>query len=1847
MLAMNGLQQIENHPDAQIHRLDITFYYDETSPNSTDALSNAIKQLLIEAERAAEKGGILILSDKQAGPHQVAIPDLIAVAAVRRHLENKNYVRRVSLVVDSYQINGPHQASTLLALGANAVYARGAYAKINERYQSDKPREKAENYRKALDKCLLKTMGKMGLTDVDNYINGHYVAALGLDLSHSAASALDAAPTLANIFPSIYSPLKGINLSHVAASIVLRHHQAHNPIYNFSVLPYSGYYMPEKDGIKHGYGPEVINAFTEWLKAEEVRSTLWRLHRILERRGHPDFVRDTRIFTPAEGFVDPSLKNAEGYYLPDEMKSFELALLSEASSLEPQKVYLEFYGDTLVYTIKGEGEDASPLIGRLKFDHIDLAIKQPVTLQQLQPYAAKIVSLISQRGIFQAERFNASAAFKKMEATIEAYRKKYPTSLRDHLVINPGIKGAALRKFLKLPDCSTYQAQSQAEIRSLLCAGNMSQGALTVTNPETPTKIGAHETLTRGMNAVGALSASGEGSEAPQDLRDSSKLKSTRGKQIASGRFGVSAMQISCAKEVEIKVAQGAKPGEGGQLPGLKVSVRFAAQRGGLPGMPFISPPPHHDIYSIEDLEQLIHDIKSVNPNTSVSVKLVASQGIGTIAVGVAKAGADVINIAGNSGGTGAAQQSSIKHAGLPAELGLAEVDKALRQTKLRDLVKLRVSGAFKTSEDVILAAILGADLFEFGTTSMLTLGCKMQRTCDRSCQPGVTTDAHLFKGDQLNTERYYLNLAASIQARLHELGVTSLEELKGRTELLELIDLPADIKNLYDFSPLLKRDNLPPRLTVSELDKAQKQRQTLLKRAQEDALLETIRQFFQANPDGQFHSEILVLTTQNRSFGARIAGAFVQHLEQHPQARIVLNTQGYAGQSFGFVLPKGMAICHLGVVQDGCGKSMTGGELSLITPNIASDYRADDNTIAGNALFYGASGGKGFINGVVGHRFGILCKGAQIVVEGAGDLAFEYMTSGTGMILGKTGKGLCASASGGIVFVYDKLGTKQYAKAVRAASSTECLAYEAVVRSMLQDHLEKTGSLKAKEILDNFNLADFKILIPKTLDQINTLAPLIDVIKTYQLRESPITDGMRVWLETKAAAIISNELLNPTSATESPKLLQQLRELIAQSNSSLFSQKYRAKLRSLLTPKPVQEDFGINLGSLPIKQTRSSATTTQSEVRLVADENVQIHKPSIKTLSAVERRLDDIDGKLDEVLLDALAHINAYVAEIAHDAQGCSGCRAQSCAGGEEVDTGCPSSKQINRLNITLQQIGVIKNGQLTQQQWQVLREAFAIQIKETPFISYTGAACPAPCQDACTESIPDLGDPNPKRDGKLVGEAVHIKDIEYYLYQVGRALGWFDGKKNWSDSEIKQIFSDESLCSFETYRAVMNRFKPPFRSAEIKRSGKKLVIVGSGPAAMQMAYDALLDGVEVVMYEKSDKPGGLLVDGIPAHKFDKQYIQDDFRYLQEMGLELHLKAAVHYDAKRQGFYASLDNVETRIADANDQDTHVALCVGAGKPKCLEPKITANLPVVMQSNIIQAVDLLKAKNDIVAALQANPLQDKEALIRAVLGERDPRGKKVVVIGGGDTAQDVIRWVTRYFNLEMDEAANNAALNVLVRGPELTTTRGIQDSYPAPSKALTKENKLRVSEVEYIQGDTLHQVVPTAIDGDPDTGKLRIRVAEHQFKYQEIIKKDSELNELWQGLPRESRPLATPCDRPAIEGVDLIICALGFEGQASIPLIKDSAGLNNVSIAGDAANVEPQIIVGAQASAHKTYHNKTRVLLGLSDSSPSLIKPTSALSALTSHSMFARKLPVAGELVLNRWDLERSGVLNS
>lgn len=1699
ILEPSQLASIETQKDVVTHVLDMTFPFSKNASNADIAthMREHIVRLIKQADEAAAKGGIIILSNRTVSSDRASLPDMIAIAAVRKHLEAKQLIRRVSIVADSYQIAGPHEAAALIALGASAVYPRGAYEKISDLTANDpqftnKPlSEHCTTYRHGIEKSLLKIMGKVGITDIRNYSNGQLLATLGLDLSTGADTPIDEAPSLANIFKGLYAPLKGISLDHIAASVALRHeHAIDNP--HLTALPHFGHLLPESGGIDHGYSPTVVNAFTHWLKEEHTQNIKWRLHQILEKKG-------ISFLTQME------LEN----------------LCADKGFLDPSKKIDEFYPS----------------------DYLD--------------------------------SFRMSEAFKRYVKTVTTYQTEHPTSLSDHLTFTDTCT--------RLP-IDLKNVESQHDIRARFFSGSMSQGALTVANPDTPDRLGAHETIIRGMNAIGANSGAGEGGENIDDLE--SLLRTARSKQIASGRFGVSAQQVMNATEVEIKVAQGAKPGEGGQLEGSKISIRFAAQRGSIPGVSLISPPPHHDIYSIEDLQQLIYDIKSVNPDVKISVKLVSAPGIGSIAVGVAKAGADVINVAGNSGGTAAAMVSSIKHAGMPAELGVAEVDGALRMAGLRDRIQIRTSGGFKTPEDIIKAVMLGADLVELGTTSMLAVGCKMQRTCNKSCEPGVATNVEKFEGQQIDVERYYVNLAAGVQEWLASHGFRSLNEIRGHTELLTC--LHPNIAKQFDLQEALFNRNV---LTPDLIEKPEEKTLRI-----EEKYIPEIKQAFKKG--NIFNSPSPVhLTTQDRAFGARIAGEFYSELDHDPNKQLVLHTKGNAGQSYG-AFNAGATLHHAGTVQDGAGKSMSSGIITISTPRewteANPDYTPNKQIIGGNALFYGASGGHAYVNGQVGHRFGILMKGAQVVVEGTGMYAFEYMTSGTGMILGKTGRGVGNGASGGILFVYEA-DEKCISDSLRPASVEEKGAYLNAIKDMVTFHRDHTNSEQAKSILNELKQGTnkFSVLIPKTLDTITTLASLTDIVKTYNIRKTPICCGMRIWLGLKAKEVLE------TDSTLTPVLLQDflkalaIKQLVSPDLYPLLQKMAQERLDAFKAPKePLQDIEDLRLP--PLVNFRPIDTLSSSSKS-----------------SSVSALIPELQSIMDTV--------KVYSVALSTDAASCSGCFAQSCAG-VEVDTGCPEEKPINSINATLQKLGNLEGtSYLTPQQWTILRKAFELQIKKTPFIAYTGAACPAPCEDACTETIPKPGKKDPKRGGKVTGNAVPIKNIEYALFQLGRRMGWLDNTpKLWNQDEMLALFGTKEQKL--SYDKKMEKFTPPFqKSALYPRADKEIVLIGSGPAAMQIAYEALRDGVKVRMYERSDRPGGLLADGIPADKFNKIYIQEDFERLKAMGLELHLNSEVTYDQQKQAFLVG----ETVIANGNMPNQQVVLCVGAGTPRTLDEKLTSNLGPEEKKKIIQAVDFLKACNDIEASIKADPSINREELITKHLGDMDPRGKEIVVIGGGDTAFDAVHWIEHY-NLEVHSSAPSPKKenmtpsslssassstapykDVLVssRTPRPASTRREgADIFPFPTRNGKKEYLFTVSENLEAQ----YHTVPVSISHTPDSSKLTITIEEKTFEHYDAIKADESAKKYFNQLPRSEKKeinLAT-----SEKKADLVICAMGFEGRKSIPLIQDTKSLPNVWVAGDASGVGSAIIVGAQKNASDTYRNKIAEEWRITPNAPSTYK---------------------------------------
>ncbi|NQT26466.1 glutamate synthase large subunit, partial [candidate division KSB1 bacterium] len=583
----------------------------------------------------------------------------------------------------------------------------------------------------------------------------------------------------------------------------------------------------------------------------------------------------------------------------------------------------------------------------------------------------------------------------------------------------------------------------------------------------------AHEAVAIGMNRIGAHSNSGEGGEDPARFKKEANGDWRRSsiKQVASGRFGVTTEYLMNADELQIKMAQGAKPGEGGQLPGHKVSEEIAKVRHTTPGVTLISPPPHHDIYSIEDLAQLIWDLKTVNREARVSVKLVSEVGVGTIASGVAKAKADAVLISGQDGGTGASPLTAIKHTGLPWELGLAETQQSLIANQLRDRIRVQVDGQLRTGRDLVIATLLGAEEFGFGTAILVTLGCILMRKCHlNTCPVGVATQnknlRSRFAGKPEFVERFLRYIAQELREYMAELGFRTVDEMVGRADMIDFKPAMGHWKtNKLDLSGLLyfdedskkgplhatrKQDSNP----VSDLEKV---------------LMDGIQPALQS---GKKISLEFPIRNVHRTIGAQISGEVVKKYGSSglPEDTIQIQFNGSVGQSFGAFLVPGISMTVRGDVNDYVGKGMSGGRVIIVPPE-NSTFRPHENIIAGNVVFYGATGGEVYIHGVAGERFCVRNSGAKAVVEGVGDHGCEYMTGGIVVVIGPTGKNFAAGMSGGIAYVFDETELFDTRCNLDMVDLESVWAKEDRIqlKTMLENHVQYTGSSRAMMILDSW----------------------------------------------------------------------------------------------------------------------------------------------------------------------------------------------------------------------------------------------------------------------------------------------------------------------------------------------------------------------------------------------------------------------------------------------------------------------------------------------------------------------------------------------------------------------------------------------------------------------------------------------------------------------------------------------------------------------------------------------------------------------------------------------------------
>ena len=627
------------------------------------------------------------------------------------------------------------------------------------------------------------------------------------------------------------------------------------------------------------------------------------------------------------------------------------------------------------------------------------------------------------------------------------------------------------------PSINLSEVEPVEKILKRFGSGSMSHGALSKE---------AHETLAIGMNRIKGASCSGEGGEDEKRFKvmDSGDSANSRVKQIASARFGVTINYLNNCNEIEIKIAQGAKPGEGGQLPGFKVTDEIAKLRHSTPGVTLISPPPHHDIYSIEDLAQLIYDLKQINPKARVGVKLVASSGVGTIAAGVAKAEADIILISGHNGGTGATPQTSVKYVGIPWEMGLTEANQVLTLNNLRHKVTLRTDGGIKTGRDVVIAAMMGAEEYGVATTALVAMGCIMVRQChSNTCPVGVCTQDEKLREKFTGTPDKIVNLftfiASEVREILAELGYKSLNDIIGRTDLLMQVNKASPNLDDLDLNPLFVQADSGNNKRYCENPSINKVPDTLDQ--------EIWPEIEKALDNSETIKKEYIIKNTNRAVGTRISHHLYKKYgyEKLDENFLELNFKGSAGQSFGAFSTKGLKLILKGDANDYVGKGLSGATISIKLSD-ESNLVTNENTIIGNTVLYGATAGKLFAAGQAGDRFAVRNSGATAVIEGCDSNGCEYMTGGTVIILGDVGDNFAAGMTGGMVFIYDK--DKEFENKVNPETvvwqNVETDYWKKFLKYLIEEHFNETGSGLSKRIIKNFDeeISNFVQVCPKEM---------------------------------------------------------------------------------------------------------------------------------------------------------------------------------------------------------------------------------------------------------------------------------------------------------------------------------------------------------------------------------------------------------------------------------------------------------------------------------------------------------------------------------------------------------------------------------------------------------------------------------------------------------------------------------------------------------------------------------------------------------------------------------------------
>ncbi|KAI0341760.1 NADPH-dependent glutamate synthase [Trametopsis cervina] len=1017
------------------------------------------------------------------------------------------------------------------------------------------------------------------------------------------------------------------------------------------------------------------------------------------------------------------------------------------------------------------------------------------------------------------------------------------------------------------------QVEPWNEIVRRFVTGAMSYGSISME---------AHSTLAIAMNRLGGKSNTGEGgedAERSQVLANGDTMRSAI-KQVASGRFGVTSNYLADADELQIKMAQGAKPGEGGELPGHKVSNSIARTRHSTAGVGLISPPPHHDIYSIEDLKQLIYDLKCSNPRARVSVKLVSEVGVGIVASGVAKAKADHILISGHDGGTGASRWTGIKHAGLPWELGLAETHQTLVLNDLRGRVTVQTDGQVRTGRDIAIACMLGAEEWGFATTPLIAMGCIMMRKCHlNTCPVGIATqDPQLrakFAGQPEQVINFFYYLAEELRTIMAKLGFRTINEMVGRADMLKVDEKRRTPKTAHlDLSAILKPawQMRPGAATY----RVRAQDHKLYIRLDNKFIDESELALTKGLP---VHVECDVTNTDRAlgtSLSYRVSKMYGE--EGLPKDTIHIRMKGSAGQSLGAFLAPGITIELEGDSNDYVGKGLSGGRL-IVYPPKQSKFKAEENIIIGNVCLYGATSGEAFIRGVAAERFAVRNSGANAVVEGTGDHGCEYMTGGRVVVLGTTGRNFAAGMSGGIAYVLDMAHTfasKVNQEMVELGKITDPREI-AELRGLIEDHRHYTGSEVADRVLHDFH----------------HLLPLFIRVMPHDYKRVLEEEAAKAKEEKIRQSVI--DLVPSRTASQVDLVDEGMEEVLHKRVPLRSALASRASSRARLEPS-----VGDVEDSLVDDDTQKQRLKKLDKTR-----GFMKYKRLTEPYRPLKKRVKDwkeISHRLNE-------------SELSYQSARCMDCGVPFC----QSDTGCPISNVIPKWN------DLVFKGQ-----WQ---DALNRLLLTNNFPEFTGRVCPAPCEGACVLGINE--------------QPVGIKSIECAIIDKGFEMGW------------------------------MAPNPPKFRT------GRKIAIIGSGPAGLACADQLNKAGHLVTVYDRNDRMGGLLMYGIPNMKLDKNVVQRRIDLMAAEGVTFVPNAHVGKDVD--------------VSEIRAQNDAVVICTGATWPRDLK------IPNRQADGIHFAMEYLQMNTK---SLLDSELQDNNYI--------SAKGKDVIVIGGGDTGNDCIGTAMRH-----------------------------------------------------------------------------------------------------------------------------------------------------------------------------------------------------------------------------------------